>query len=275
MEKQDITREKLKSNFLKQAIIRLDYDYLFEEQLEGVIKKLYDSFMKKSYRMNSGTLEGLNINVNMEQLMKNEDAGIDFKRKESEPFSSFKNKEENIQIDITKRYSTITVLYENNKKFKNFEKIIEKYNEISNAILNIREGLSFQRIGIKKTNFYILTNLNNINTYFEESLFKLNNMNETLENKKQEEIFYSGKYTIKQDSEITKVNLINKSNGKEIPAYKIVINIDTYNDKVEPKNIELENLNNTLFNVYKENLKEDFLNDLLKENYKNEELIYL
>lgn len=39
MEKEKIKRKELKSNFLRQMIIRVDYDYLFDEDIENIVKK--------------------------------------------------------------------------------------------------------------------------------------------------------------------------------------------------------------------------------------------
>ena len=41
MEKEKIKRKELKSNFLRQMIIRVDYDYLFDEDIENIVKKRY------------------------------------------------------------------------------------------------------------------------------------------------------------------------------------------------------------------------------------------
>ena len=39
--KESIKRNDLKTNFLKQSIIRIDYDYLFEGNLEKILEEMY------------------------------------------------------------------------------------------------------------------------------------------------------------------------------------------------------------------------------------------
>ena len=53
--KDNIKREDLKSNFLKTTVLRLDYDYLFEEDVEQIIKQLNTFLIKKSYKMYAKT----------------------------------------------------------------------------------------------------------------------------------------------------------------------------------------------------------------------------
>ena len=65
MEKEKIKRKELKSNFLRQMIIRVDYDYLFDEDIENIVKKRYKELIESGYKMNSKTLAEYNINVNI------------------------------------------------------------------------------------------------------------------------------------------------------------------------------------------------------------------
>lgn len=39
--KESIKRNDLKTNFLKQSIIRIDYDYLFEGNLEKILEEMH------------------------------------------------------------------------------------------------------------------------------------------------------------------------------------------------------------------------------------------
>ena len=71
MEKEKIKRKELKSNFLRQMIIRVDYDYLFDEDIENIVKKRYKELIESGYKMNSKTLAEYNINVNINNVYNN------------------------------------------------------------------------------------------------------------------------------------------------------------------------------------------------------------
>lgn len=271
--KDNIKREDLKSNFLKNTVIRLDYDYLFEEDIELVVKNLNPFLIKKDYKMNSKTLNEIQIGFQMNKLDSNENP-VDFNRKVKEEFSSYIHKDRNIVIDITRNYATMTVKYKENK---NFEEIIDVFEEIKNQISQSREGIGLNRIGIRKTNIYFLKNINNINKYFEEKLFSFNSLipNENVIIKKQIERFKYDNYNVNQNSEIQLGEYNNEENNNEENIYRIIFDIDIYDETIQNNKIDLGRMNDGIFKIYKSNLKEEFLDNLKEKNYENEELFKL
>lgn len=171
MEKEKIKRKELKSNFLRQMIIRVDYDYLFDEDIENIVKKRYKELIESGYKMNSKTLAEYNINVNINNITEEENNSVSMKNNNKEEYSSFKK--ENIVIDITRNFATITAEY---KKFESFEAIVSDFSKIIEEIRNVREGLEIKRIGIRKINSYLFKDINRINDYFEPTLFSFNDL---------------------------------------------------------------------------------------------------
>ena len=271
--KDNIKREDLKSNFLKTTILRLDYDYLFEEDIEQIVKNLNSFLIKKNYRMNSRTLAQFSIGFDMKKLNKDE-SPLDYNKNSKEEFASFINKENNGVVDITRNFATMTINYTENKKF---EEIIEVFDEVKKQIANVREGIALSRIGIRKTNMYFLKNIQNLNKYFEETLFSFNNLisNNDLIIKQQLESFSYDNFKVNQNSEIQIGTYVDKEKQNEEKIYRILLDIDIYDDILENNEISLERMNSDIFEIYKSNLKEKFLEQLKKENYKNEELFKL
>ena len=269
IEKEDIKREDLKSNFLKQSILRVDYDYLFDENLETIIKNLNLYLNKEKFRMISKTMAEFEFNVDINKLIQEEQIGINKGKKEK--FPSFINEDRNIIIDISRNFTTITVEY---KEKKPFEEIIEIFNKIICEIKKVREGINLNRIGIRKINLYLLKNIENINKYFEENTFNFNkqiNLNKIFI-KKQLETFEYNNYKVNLNSELNKG--IITENNKDSEAYRIMIDIDVYNDDtLDGNEIDLQTMNQSLFEIYKSSLKSEFLEKLKENNYKNEELI--
>ena len=271
--KDNIKREDLKSNFLKTTVLRLDYDYLFEEDVEQIIKQLNTFLIKKGYKMNSKTLSETKIGFNMQKNNNDEDY-VNINKKAKEQASSFINKDKNIILDITRNFSTMSINYKYNKPF---EDIVEVFNEVIKQVKKVREKISLNRIGLKKTNMYFLTNIDNINKYFEEKLFSFNNLilNRDVIIKQQLESFFYDNFKVIQNSEIQIGTYINKDKQTEEQIYRILLDIDIYDDKLDDNEIDLNRMNLDVFEIYKSNLKIDFLEELKKEEYKNEELFKL
>ena len=167
--KNKIERKELKSNFLKKSILRLDYDYLFEENMEEIIKNLNPYLNNEGFRMKAKTMAELSTNINGDKLIQEEQ--IIFNKTKQEKFPSYISKDQNVILDISRNFTTITVNYKENKPF---EEIMEIFNRIISEIRKVREGLNLNRIGIRKINLYLLKNIENINNYFEESIFSFN-----------------------------------------------------------------------------------------------------
>ena len=62
-------------------------------------------------------------------------------------------------------------------------------------------------------------------------------------------------------------------NKKENDAYQIMLDIDIYNDKMKENSADIINMNNIIFEIYKDSLKYEFLNNLKTENYKDKEIL--
>ena len=271
--KDNIKREDLKSNFLKTTVLRLDYDYLFEEDIEQIIKQLNTFLIKKGYKMNSKTLSEIRIGFNIQSFNNAEDP-VNINKKAKEQVSSFINKDGNIILDITRNFSTMTINYKYNKPF---EEIIEVFNEVINQVKVVRENISLNRIGLRKYNMYFMENLDLINNYFEESLFGFNDAFKKKDTliKQQAEKYKKDKYFVNQKSEIQVGTYRDSKTKEEKDIYRILLDIDLYDEKLNDNDIDLNKMNLFVFEIYKSNLKEQFLNELQKENFESKEIFKL
>lgn len=268
--KKQIKREDLKTNFLKQSIIRLDYDRLFEKDTEKFIELIYPYLISKEYKMNSNTLSNVNLNINIDDF-NNMTNDINTN---AEKYTSFINKEGNIIVEITKEYIVMNIFY---NKFENFEEFSEIFEEMSEKLKNIRIGFSFNRIGIRKINVLALKDISNINCYLEEPTFNFTKLinGEKATNfivKDSIESFIINDYKINKKVNVTKGNMI-VENKEEQELYQIILDIDVYNDDMKENNIKLSKMNDELFEIYKDSLKSDFLNKMKIQNYENEEIV--
>lgn len=271
--KDNIKRKDLKSNFLKTTILRLDYDYLFEEDIEQIVKKLNTFLIQKDYKMNSKTLNEVTIGFDMLKF-NSDDIPININKKSQEQVSSFINKDGNIIIDITRNFSTMTINYQYNKSF---DDIIVVFNEIIKQVKDVRENISLNRIGLRKNNIYFMEDIEVINKYFEESLFDFNNAFKKKDTliRQQAEKYKKSKYLVNQNSEIQIGKYRDSQTKEEKNIYRILLDIDVYDERLDDNEIDLNEMNLIVFEIYKANLKEYFLEMLKKENFESEEIFKL
>ena len=272
VDKEQFKRKDLKSNFLKQMIIRIDYDYLFEKDMENIVQNSYSYLIDNDYKMKSSTLAEFKVDLNTINKTSDNNNVVRVDNSDKEEFFSFVKDENNIVIDITRNFATMTVNYE---KFIYFNNLIEEFSKVVEKIKNIRKGLEIKRIGIRKINMYILKDINKINEYFETNLFSLHALLEDKESllaKQTLERFMMGEYKVNELCNISQ-GILADENGKQQTAYQVIVDIYVYDDIVKNNEICLEKINEEVFKVYKSALKIEFLEKLKKENYQDEVLI--
>lgn len=115
-----------------------------------------------------------------------------------------------------------------------------------------------------------------INNYLEETTFSFDNSIDKdmtkLIVKNSIETFIINEYKVNKNVKAS-VGIITNEEGKEEEAYYILLDLDIYNDEMRENNIDIEKMNDKLFEIYKNALKTEFLKDLNIENYKDEEII--
>ena len=268
MDKKDITRESLQSNFLRQTIIRLDYDMLFDRDIKEYVEKIYPYLIDKEYKMNTNTMSNYNVNVNMDELN-----NITNVNTNTENYFSFKNDIKDITVDITKDVTTLTIEY---NKYEKFEDIAEVFNETVKLLAKIRKGFSFNRIGLRKVNMFFIKDIEKINDYLEKDTFSLTNyINDSkinLEIKNIVETFEIQNYKVNKNVTVSKGVFVDE-NRKEQEAYQIMLDIDIYNDEMKENSANIIDMNKIIFDIYKDSFKYEFLDNLKKENYKDEVIL--
>lgn len=276
--KDTIKRGDLKTTFLKQMIMRLDYDYLFEEEIEKIVKDIYNYLREKGYRMNSETMAQFDISLNIENMKSNMNSTIldnmNVAKDNRESFSSFVNEEVGIRVEITRSFTTMTFNYKN---FKPFEELVEDFTKIIEPIIKIREKFEIKRVGLRKINYYILKDINKIDCYFEPYVIDFNDLIKRSLNqvigKNIVESFFMDNYKVNQNINISN-GILTTADRQDTKVYQIILDFDVYDDNnVDCGTINLLDMNDKLFKLYKSALKRDFLLNLRKEDYIDEEII--
>ncbi len=253
MDKISIKREHLKKNFLKQTIIRINYDFLFPKQIQQIMEKLDDYFGKMNYRIEKQTKNDFEINFS-------ENNDINF-NSEMEEFSKFVNNEENISVEITRSYSAITTIDGTYVEFDKLQNIIK---EVVSKIKEVREYVEFKSIGLRKINSLLIKDLSLVNEYFEKDAISLMNKTIEINSFNKEEQYVDGNY-----SKNVRINIVGGLLNNSEKVYQIVYDLDMTSNESTDKLENLSEMNNEIFEMFKIGLTQKFLNKLCDDNYED------
>lgn len=276
MRKSEIKRADLKSDFLKQTIVRIDYDYMFDDYVEKTMKNI-DSFLSdKGYAIKSNFMSQFGLKVDFDKLTNDINANlmdnINVESDKREKFISFINEEKHIKIDITREYSAITVEYQ---EHIHFDEILEIFEKIVEELYNSRNNLQVKRLGLRKINIYMMKNIDKIKDYFENDIFvfvssKLPSY-QFIGKNSFDNYIYNG-YTVNQIANIAQGFL--QTNDEPKLINQLALDLDIYVEN-PPKDISLKDMNDKLFEIYKNSLTESFLNKLLTDKFEDKEIFKL
>lgn len=276
MNKAEIKRNDLKSDFLKQTIVRIDYDYMFEDYVENTMKNI-DAFLgNKGYTIKNNFMSQFGLKVDFEKLNNDMNANlmdnINVESDKREKFISFINEKKHIKIDITREYSAITVEYQ---EHIHFDEILEIFDKIVEELYKSRNNLKVKRLGLRKINVYMMENLDKINDYFENNIFAFSSSNlpsyQFVGKNSFDNYLYNG-YTVNQIANIAQ-GFLQTNDGPKL-LNQLALDFDIYVENPS-KEVLLKDMNDKLFDIYKNSLTEAFLNKLLDEKFEDKEIFKL
>lgn len=273
MEKSSIKRENLKHNFLKQIIIRADYRGVDEVEITQILPQIKDYLNSQNY-VKYRTEVAKEIDFQLEYP----NTDMEFITKSSNVRQTivhvFQNKESGIFVKISSSFVFATIEM---AKYQNCLKYCTEIEEIINYIKIKAKFFELVRFGIRKINQCILLDVSKLNDYFEDKLFRLYNINELTQSK----TFQSKDcFAIK---DLFDVNLICTIVCGEIndqtPAYQVTFDSDIY--LLEEHCLKLQDsfsstateMNEFLFEIYKEAITLPFLEKLMKPDFVNNDEI--
>ena len=273
MKKNQIKREYLKSDFLKQTIVRVDYDYMFDEYIEEIMKNI-DSFLgEKGYSIKNSFMSQFGLKVDFDKLNSDINTNImdtiNVETDKREKYVSFINEEKHIKIDITREYSAITIEYIDHI---HFDEICEIFNKIYNELPRARKNIKIKRLGLRKINVYMMKDITKIKDYFEKNVFTFSSSNlDTYQfiGKNSYDNYKYKEYIVNQIANITQGYL--QTNTEPKLLNQLTLDFDIYIES-PVKEASLGDMNDSIFEIYKNSLTEDFLNNLLNEKFSSEEI---
>ena len=253
-EKVDILREDIIHNFLKQTIFRIDYDYLFPNQISQLMENLDAFFSEKKFRIEKDVRNDFQLNFDGNGIGLNQN---------QEEFSNFVSEDNNVFIEITRQYVCITLLYKSD--FISFDEIKDYMNKIYETLKNVRNNIHLKRIGLRKINAILLENIEKYRDVFESGLFdNLMGFNQ-LSMYRKNELYTSDDNSISINAGID-TGVLNENN-QEKNFYQFLFDIDVSTVVDYSEDDTFDKLNNLLFSYFKAGIKKEFLNNMIDANF--------
>lgn len=279
----NIDRNKLKHNFLRRVIIRIDYKGLID--IKDTIKEI-QTFLKK----NKFT-EIQEDFINRVEFELNDPVKIESQR--SIPLKDvlrtktykFSTKDRSLQLEINSLFMALNV---NVKEYKNYETYGPMFIELFNSLKETNPYLKPLRIGLRKINNCILRDYKFIDECFNKELFpfvktalKDLNYDANQLNSSYVDNLSHKRYMINYVRALTQGDL--EENGETKKAYQIAIDTDGYNndeewleqisEECQSLSLAFQEINDTLFELYTNTLTTSFINQLEETDFNNKNII--
>ena len=263
----NIKREQLKNNFLKEIIIRLDFQNILENDIPKIISMIKNYVEQLGFDRYEERNTG-NINVD---IRKNDFGSPDVT-------SNITNKKkvycftDEIGYLLELTDSSVVVRY-SSTKYIPFEK---HFDIISNIVKIISDNSSFfteKRFGVRKINKCLLKDKLLINKFFNPKVISFYDEDKNAMMCTRSDIFVNGNECINFNRSIIQ----GKSNNDIL--YQISLDIDAYIQEINAiKNTiynqeEVLKLNNTIFDIFIGSLTEELKKNLINEEWNLTEII--
>lgn len=272
--KEDICRDDFKNNILKDIIMRFDYSKITDIELQKVIDEISPWLKDKGYSTR-------NIERNTEINFQIEDPDVvmvqglkvmNSEVKDVYVFKKYKNEESCIKLKISNTFAFIEI---KESEYVNFFEYQDILLEVLGKISSRSSFYKSIRFGLRKVNKVIIKEYDRIENYFEKEYFPTTKRF-TKNNKRimqLKECYTEKEYNINSSRSIIVGNYLEKE------AYQIILDTDIYmyeedniNTLIEDK-AKIKDMNEILFNIFKEALTVEFINELQKEKFDNKDEI--
>lgn len=270
MQKSEFNRYSLKENQLKKVLIRIDYsgvtliDKWVDEIKTSFIKKYFAQYFKRIH--NNAQIDLSNIEDIAESL------SIPISELVREPIHSFTeglfpNQENQVQLDITGFYTTLSI---DCIHYNNLDIYIDFITELITLLLQSDNFIQIKRVGIRKIGGAEFDTLEDIyNTYEKETVFcqLVDKKGVTIVSRE-----YTDRFLKNEEVKVNYTRLCRniRINGKD--RIQVILDMDGYVDQFliadkqykfpeQLHEILSQQINDYLFELFKDSVTEKYLNN--------------
>lgn len=267
--KSNINREDIKYNFLKNIIIRFDFQGMDERELDSVISEVGVYLKKEENGYISKNIEiSKEMDFDIDDPEQIEREGLLAKSVREQNVYVFQNRDPQVTLKISTTFALISI---DKTKYVNCLQYCETLTFIMKIIMKKIPYFSCARFGLRKINQCILLDISKLNDYFEKSHYQIyvlgNEHHCKIKVAERTDHLFIDDYNLNLTREILQGELY----GEE--AYRINLDADLYllGDKevkeVIQNNICIKRMNEILFNIYKDTITESFLQQLIDGSF--------
>lgn len=267
--KSNINREDIKYNFLKNIIIRFDFQGMDERELDSVISEVGGYLKKEENGYISKNIEiSKEMDFDIDDPEQIEREGLLAKSVREQNVYVFQNRDPQVTLKISTTFALISI---DKTKYVNCLQYCDTLIYIMKVIMEKIPYFSCTRFGLRKINQCILLDINKLNDYFEKSHYQIyvfgTEHHCRIKVAERTDHLFIDDYNLNLTREILRGEL----QGEE--AYRINLDADLYllGDKevkeIIQNNTCVKTMNEILFNIYKDTITESFLQQLIDGSF--------
>lgn len=259
--KENIKREDIHYNFLKNIIIRFDYDGMDEPELDVVLPEISSRLKEKGYVSRTKEIcKGMEFNIDDPERI--EVDGLAVRNVTQQRVFIFHNQNKQVELKISSTFAFISI---NKTKYVNCLEYCDVLLDVMRIIKRKVTYFNCRRFGLRKINQCFLTDITKLNDFFEREHFRVYCFGEESKPKvtQLKDSFFVKDYNVN----LARTIVCGEMDGKE--AYQVVFDSDIY--VLGDENVSLlllnekkvSDMNEVLFELYKDIITEPFLQQLV------------
>lgn len=270
MNREGINRSSFKHNFLKEVIIRLDFQGVLPGEMDKILIEVKPYLKKRGFnRYEQQISNEIDLNMNSNGIFETANPVREIR---NITVHSFINVDSGYTVDLSVNHICIKV---NTTKYIPFDEYAITFMGVSNIYKSTIDFFTVKRFGLRKINFCFVNSVSCINKYFNQRYFDCYDLFEP------SEVFASEK---KENFSVDhcKINLlcdIEQGQLNDKQSYKLTLDSDIYIDDTD--NIEkdifdnegISLLNERLFMIFVDAITDEFGKMLLSDNDINQDEI--
>ena len=261
MEREKIKRNDLKKNFLKEIIMRLDFQGVLQAEMDKVLMRVKPYLKEKAFNKYEEKITN--------KIVNNGDSATELK---SQIVFSFLAESAGYTIDLSNTSIILTVSSQAYAKFEEYSLIFLEIASIYNEEIDF---FTAKRFGLRKINFCFIRNREKINDYFDARYYNCDVPITGYESREVERID-------RLSTEESNINLryrVEDGEVNEQQYYRVTLDSDIYVSKQETiekiifDKDEMMKINEKLFEIYLNVLTDKFITLLVDEEEPDLEIL--
>lgn len=262
MKANDITRGTFKNNYLKQIVMRLDFQGVLQSEMEDVlllVKKYLKQASFNRYEEKIGNEIELNVGLN------SFNAQDPIKEVRQTRIYSFYNEDMGYSFDLSTNFIILKVIV---AKYASFEEYSKLFIDICNIYKEKIDFFTTKRFGLRKINFCFVKDIKAVSKYFESKYYNYFELFDDTEIKTSAKTFNVG--LGKKSLNV----LYGVEQGKlgNSPVYKVTLDSDIYSEDTQTidefmfDKKDVCEMNEQLFWLYIDSITSE-MGNILKNDY--------